>query len=357
MGDTHVHHRQEGLERVVDMAASHGCDFLAFAEHSFHTEYLEAQPDLMERAARTHPDMILVNGTEWSTPIGSDERSEQAGLMVPTGRDGMGLLREFLGKYDTKVAGIDPDEGAFLEALRWLGDRGEGDLRPLVILTHPHRRALETGPAVLGLCASSRPPEPGSLEVWPWSADVGGTCDQLFADGRRLVMLAESHFHKHVKEGGRAFWPGEFRRNYVFCPDRTEAGLFRGLRSGSSYFVLGDIVADLEFSASTDRASITMGESLTVPAGTTVEVALSFTENHPVDVVELIGNPGGDIQVVASVEGRDLSRGGGRARFTVALRTGGLPCYLRARGCARIEQPYPVTAWFYTNPLWLTASE
>lgn len=40
MGDTHVHHRQEGLERVVDMAASHNCDFLAFIEHSFYTNPL-----------------------------------------------------------------------------------------------------------------------------------------------------------------------------------------------------------------------------------------------------------------------------------------------------------------------------
>ena len=381
MGDTHVHHRQEGLERVVDLAASHGCDFLAFAEHSFYTDHLERQPELMERAARAHPDMILVNGTEWSTPVGTEGRSEQVGLMIPGGRDGMPVLREFLGKYDTRVAGIPLSEETFLEALRRLGELGEGDLRPLVILTHPHRpkaaftveqirRALQTGPALVGLCASSRSPEAGSLEVWPWAAEVGGVCDQLFAEGSRLVMLAESHFHKHVDEGGQAFWPGEFRRNYVYCPSRTEAGLFRGLRSGISWFVLGDIVSDLDLTASTDRASIMMGESLAAPAGTSVEVTLSFVENQPVEVVELIGNPPGRrsqgcyggvghglVQVVASVPGSDLHRDDGRASCTVRLKTGLRPCYLRARGSARLERPYPVRAWFYTNPLWLGVRE
>lgn len=368
MGDTHVHHRQTGLVRVVDQSSSFGCDFLAFAEHSFYTDCVERQPELMERAARAHPGMILVNGVEWSTPAGNEERSEQVGLMVPGGREGMPLLVEFLSKYDTRVAGVASGEEAFLEALRWLGRFGEGDVRPLVILTHPHRphaaftasqirRALRTGPALAGLCASSRPAEMGSMEVWPWAAQVGHVCDRLFADGCRLVMLGESHFHQHVEEAGTEFWPGEFRRNYVFCPDRSEAGLFRGLRGGISYFVLGDIISDLEFGASSGGASIMMGEALTVPADGSVEVTLRFVEKRTVEVVELIGNPLGDVRVVASVRGSDLVREAGRAACCVTIKVGRRPCYLRARGSARIERPYPTKAWFYTNPLRLTPSE
>ncbi len=36
---------------------------------------------------------------------------------------------------------------------------------------------------------------------------------------------------------------------------------------------------------------------------------------------------------------------------------GSQPAYLRARGSAHVERPYPVTAWFYTNPLWLVPEE
>ena len=89
MGDTHVHHRQTGLERTVDEASRHGCDYLAFTEHAHYTEYFKAQPELMEKAHAARPNMILVNGVEWSTPAGDETRAEQAGLLMPGGVDGM----------------------------------------------------------------------------------------------------------------------------------------------------------------------------------------------------------------------------------------------------------------------------
>jgi len=364
MGDTHVHHRQTGLERVVEGAARFGCDYLAFTEHSFHTEHFEAQPGLIEQAQATHPKMVLVNGVEWSTPAGDETRAEQVGLLMPGGAEGMPLLRKFLGRFDTKVAGIGTSEEAFLEALRFLSEHGEGALRPTVILTHHHRpqvftaehirKALEVGPALAGLCASSRPPQPGQWEVWPWVGEVGDICDQLFADGYRVVILAESHFHLHVEEGGDQFWPGEFRRNYVYCPERSEAGLFQGLRSGACYFVLGGIVEEVGFTALAGGKSIMMGETLSIPPGQTVEVSLSFIEDTPLEAVELIGNLGGEVRVVAEALGGDVARSDGRTRWTVEVTMGSEPSYLRARGSARVHTPYSVTAWFYTNPLWLT---
>lgn len=98
MGDTHVHHRQTGLQRVVDEASQYGCDYLAFTEHAHYTEYLEAQPEFMEKAYSAHPNMILVNGVEWSTPAGNDTRAEQAGLLMSGGANGMPLLRQFLNR-------------------------------------------------------------------------------------------------------------------------------------------------------------------------------------------------------------------------------------------------------------------
>jgi len=368
MGDTHCHHRQSGLERVVARAAEYGCDYLAFTEHGNYTPYLEAQPALIEKARAAHPKMVLVNGVEWSTPAGDETRAEQVGLLVPGVAEGMPLLREFLSRFDTRVAGIATSEETFLEALRFLSEHGEGDVRPTVILTHPHRpqaafteaqvcAALDVGAALAGVCASSRPPTPGELEVWPWVAEVGGVCDQLLAAGRRIVLLAESHVHKHMSEGGAEFWPGEFRRNYVYCPERSEAGLFRGLRSGASYFVLGGIVENVELTASAVGERIMMGETLSVPPGQTVEVLLSFRENIPLETVELIGNPAGEVRAVAKACRGDLANSAGRTTWTVEVTIASLPCYLRARGSAHVDEPYPVTAWFYTNPLWFTPSE
>ncbi len=364
MGDTHVHHRQTGLERVVDAASQHGCNYLAFTEHAHYTEYLEAQPELIEKAYAAHPNILLVNGVEWSTPAGNETRAEQAGLLMPGGVDGMPLLRQFLNRFDTRVAGLKISEAAFLEALRFLSEHGSGDVRPTVILTHPHRpqaaftveqirRALQIGPAVAGLCASSRPPERGELDVWPWVSQIGGVCDQVLAGGQRIVMLAESHLHRHISEGGDEFWPGEFRRNYIYCPERTESGLFRGLRSGASYFVLGGIVEEVEFTASVAGETIMMGESLVVPSGQSVEISVSFIENTPHDAIELIGNPNGQVQVVAKIRGSNMARSVGRTIWMTEVSMGSDPFYLRARGSACISQPHPVKDWFYTNPLWL----
>jgi hypothetical protein len=365
MGDTHIHYRQLGLERVVEEASRFGCQYLAFTEHAQYTEYLEAQPELIAQALTAHPEMVLTNGVEWNSPAGDEERSEQVGLLVPGVGAGLPFLREFLKRFDTQVAGVKTGEATFLEALHFLSEHGQGDVRPTAILTHPKgpreaftvrqiRAGLEVGPALAGLCASSRPPEPGDLEVWPWVSRVGGTCDQLFARGCRVVMLAESHLHRHAEEEGGEFWPGEFRRNYIYCPERTEAGFFRGLRSGCSYFVLADIVRDVAFTTSARGETIMMGETLTAEPGRTIAVSLEFIENAPLEAVELIGNPGGRVRVVARSRGTALARSAGRTAWTVAVSVGPKACYLRARGSAHVRQPYPMTAWFYTNPLWLT---
>lgn len=365
MGDSHVHHRQTGLARVVEEARQHGCDYLAFTEHSFYTECLKAQPELIERALHAHPDMILVTGVEWSSPAGDETRSEQVGVLMPGGARGMSFLDQFLNRFDTRVAGIKTSEEAFLDALRFLSAEGAGDVRPTVILTHPHRpqaaftadqirSARRAGPALAGLCGSSRPPKPGTCEVWPWVSDVGGTYDQLTADGLRLVILAESHFHQHTSEGGQEFWPGELRQNYVYCPDRSEAGLFQGLRSGASYFVLGDIVREVELRAAAAGESVMMGETLSARRGAPIEITVTAVENAHLDSMQLIGNPDGQPCVIARVPGRRLVPRGGRVRWRLESRAGQESFYVRARGSAHIEKPYPMTAWFYTNPLWVS---
>jgi len=100
-----------------------------------------------------------------------------------------------------------------------------------------------------------------------------------------------------------------------------------------------------------------IGETLSVLPGQTVQVSLTFREKVPVEGGELIGNPGGSVRVVARLKGCDLDRSTGRARWTVGVTMSRGPCCLRARGPAHVRQPYPMRAWFCTNPLWLTPGE
>ncbi len=94
-------------------------------------------------------------------------------------------------------------------------------------------------------------------------------------------------------------WPGFYRCTYLYCAEWSEAGLFRGIRSGASYFVLGGIVEEVEFAASARGQSVMMGESLSVVPGRPVEVTVSVAENRPLETIELIGDPGGEVRLVA----------------------------------------------------------
>ena len=303
--------------------------------------------------------MILINGVEYNILD-----NHHASLLMPGGADGMPFLNEFLNRFDVSVAGNISTEERFLEGLRFLSQRDEGDCCPAVFFNHPKKQgpryhellhaAFECGPSVLGLCASSRPPARGDREVWPWVSEIGGLNDQLLCRGRRTVMVAESHIHRHdIAKGGVEFWPGEFRRTYVYCPERTEAGFFAGLRSGASYFVLGGIVENVDFKASVDGRSAMIGERLAVSTGSPVTVSVEFVEHARLESVELIGNPGGDVRIVASSQGEALEHSAEMARWTVEMQMPPKPFFLRLRGSAPIEKPYPVMAWFYTTPLWI----
>ena len=77
-------------------------------------------------------------------------------------------------------------------------------------------------------------------------------------------------------------------------------------------------------------------------------------ESTPHDSIELIGNPDGQVKVLAKVRGSNLAHSAGRTAWMTEVSMGSDPFYLRARGSACIGQPYPVKAWFYTNPIWLS---
>ena len=362
-GDTHAHYRLVGFEALVSEARRH-CDFLVLASHGHIAEAFGPQPGLIEEARARHPDLLLVNGVQWEAPIG-----DSVTVLMPGVSQGMPIFEEFLKRFDTRVGGAEETDENFLEALRFLGGKPIDGVLPAVILQHPHgartftveqiRSALEVGAALVGFCITSgqRWREGREGDIHPWAAEVGGVADTLFAERRRVLMTAESDFHQRQIEGRTAFWPGEFRKTYVFCPQRSEAGLFAGLRSGAYYLVVGGIVEGLELTASARGESVMMGERLTVAAGATVEVRVEFAARSAVAGVELIGNPTGEAAVVARVQGKELERRDETLRWKTEVKappTGTF--FLRVRGAAPLDEPPGSVGCFYSAPLWVVVS-
>lgn len=357
VSDTHVHYRLEGIEKILAGAEPH-CDVIGFTEHA-HMEAFSEQSHEIERMRDAYPQMVLINGAEYNTID-----NQHAALLIPGNLDGMPLFEEFLGRFDAQVSNREVTEDDFLEGLRFLGSHGEDHLRPTVIFNNPKRnpeywqdlipRAFDCGPAVLGLCGSSRPPARGDREVWPWVGEIGGLYDRLLESGHDAVMTAESHVHRRdADKGGVEFWPGEFRRSYVYCPERSEAGFFSGLRSGASYFVLGGIVEDVNFTISSTAESAMNGECLAAPPASQVTVSVSLVEKTQLESIELIGDPNGTAASLARVSGDVLDRSAESTHWTTDITVPSSPSYYRIRGSAHIAEPYPVVAWFYTNPIWI----
>jgi len=362
VGDTHMHYRNVGLDRLAAESARH-CDFIAVTSHAHRTDFFSAQAELIARAREAMPELVIINGVEWNPPIGN-----HASVLAPGGPDAMPVLEGLVSRFDRRAAGAE-DETAFFEALDFLADAGGTDyVRPTVILNHPCkspvfgveglRRGMARGPALVGFSGggghSAQPALGGDGPANEWVAVVGGVYDSLLAetDAPRPVMIADSDFHTHVADGGADFWPGEFARSFIFCPERSEEGVFAGLRSGASYFILGPLLDSLEFNVRCEGHDAMLGECLDAQADGSVEVRLAMKGAEAVQGVELIGNPRGQAEVVARAAGRELERSGRDAVWQCEIPLGSRGFQIRARGYGTALKPVVDKAgvmWFYTS--------
>ncbi len=145
-----------------------------------------------------------------------------------------------------------------------------------------------------------------------YTAKVGGLWDALLGEGRHFFNFASSDYHSHWTAGGTDFYPGEYQKNWV-QPKADAAGGFGGteyqadldaivdgMRSGNSFFVMGDLVDHLEFTAWQANGKGTMGQDLAVRAGKNLQIKIKFRSppvNHNGDkpVVDHIDLIAGDI--------------------------------------------------------------
>ena len=101
-----------------------------------------------------------------------------------------------------------------------------------------------------------------------YTAKVGGLWDALLGEGRHWFNYANSDYHSHYTAGGDDFYPGEYQRTWVKAVDADRDRDYSlneiadGLRSGNAYFVQGDLVKFLEFSAESRGQIVEMGSDL-----------------------------------------------------------------------------------------------
>ena len=360
-GDVHAHYRLVGFEEFVKRSAQH-CDFQAVTSHPHEVEAFKAQPELIEGAKAQHPDLILINGVQWNPPVGNFVTVWSPGVAK-----GMPLLGEFLGRFDVQIGGAEKTEETFLAGLRFLSQRSVEDITPAAFIQHPHpgrqftpeqiRAGLDAGPALVGLCVSSgkRERTPGGGVIHPWASEVGGFADTLFAEGRRVVLTTDSDLHQPGVQGVERDWPGFYRRTYLYCAERSEAGVFAGLRGGAWYLVIGDLIRNLRLTAGGGDECAMMGEELAVSSGAQVEVRAEFAETGNLESVELIGNPGGRARVLAQARRADLAQEDGKCRWTARVDAAPGTFFLRVRGAGLANDPQGDPACFCSAPLWVRA--
>lgn len=365
VGDPHCHYRLVGMDQLVARAADR-LDFMGLTEHGHMSDAFSAQAALVEKARHSHPGLVLINGVQWEAPIG-----DSITVLAPGGLATMPVLLELLKRFDGRVAGIKETQENLLAALRFLSEHAVSGVPPAAIVQHPHgdrgygadrlREALDAGAALAGFAVSSanRHDSPGGGILLPWLTDIGGVLDMLFAEGRRLVMTADSDFHS--PEGGGVwgqtkFWPGEYRRTHLFCPEKTEAGVFAGLRSGACYVVVGNLVSDFDFHVSAGDRTAMLGERLETRAGTSVTVTTRLVRTGKIESLQLIGNPGGKARVLAEARGDALLEEDGVVTWSVELEAGPGTWFVRVMGRGEAADPAGVPAALATAAVWVNGS-
>ena len=142
-----------------------------------------------------------------------------------------------------------------------------------------------------------------------YSAKLGGLWDALLGEGRHWFNFANSDYHEHYSVGGDDFYPGEYQKTWVNVKDLDGDGNYSlkeiaaAQRSGDSFFVMGDLIDALEFTASqAPWTTVTMGQNMHLSAGrfkpVTIQIRFKSPEvnnNNSTPVVDHVDLIAGDI--------------------------------------------------------------
>ena len=163
-----------------------------------------------------------------------------------------------------------------------------------------------------------------------YTATLGGLWDALLGEGRHWFNFASSDYHSHWTAGGDDFYPGEYQKDYVYAKSSHHHrkisldSIVDGLRSGKSFYVMGDLIDALDFTVASDDDEVGMGEDLVLEGGKChkgrkghkkhpVTITIEFHSpdvNHNGDVpqVDHIDLIAGDITGIVSPDSPDYTR-------------------------------------------------
>ena len=272
-GDLHAHSHccADGTLPVAEIIekSREYCDFLAISGHSVKGEFRRIENQYQEVVeARKKFDLPIFCTGEVDFPIPRHVMF----ITTPDDRE-LELLRTLVDKYCrlSGVTGIDAamDELRFVEKI-W-GDNC------FMIYNHPnspdvpqeHLLTLALSPVFRVLACVDRG-ERRAPQTW----DIGGQWDDLLSRGFRISSRCGSDFHGHFTAGGRDYYPGEFVQDCLNVEHCDYHSILKAYRDGNFYTMCGNIIADPEFSVSSD--------------GGIRQMHLAFDINSEMEKVEVI---------------------------------------------------------------------
>ncbi|MBB3067854.1 hypothetical protein FHS14_000830 [Paenibacillus baekrokdamisoli] len=110
-------------------------------------------------------------------------------------------------------------------------------------------------------------------------AKVGGMWDAMLGEGRHFWNFTNSDFHFKVSSNrnySSGYWPSEYSRNNTWVEGNTFKDIVKGMRSGKSYAVYGDLINALDFKATGNGNQAEMGENLQVTEGDLTTISIRF---------------------------------------------------------------------------------
>lgn len=216
----------------------------------------------------------------------------------------------------------------------------------------------------------------------PMTARLGGMWDSFLSEGRRWWITATSDSHRHWREGGNDFWPGEYSKTYVLAR-RDYVDIMEGLREGRIFVTTGDLVSAVEVKVSGGRKQgkpAGLGGELVVRPGEAITIEIRVRDpqtrngaglDPQVSRIDLIAGeitgPATDrstdsapkTKVLRRFASADWTREGDVLVMRHRIANLRKPLYLRVRGTNGNEmEPTEDPAgenpwsdlWFYANP-------
>lgn len=413
------------IQKNAEMAHRFGLSWMVSTDHGgpghSRINHDIAYPALLE-ARSAVPSLLLFFGMELDTPAG-----DHSSLIIPRSDAERGQLREIEANWSQREAWpLDPARDMpdrMIGALKVMQDQ---PLPPVLFANHPSRSAEserkygrydpaefrdwnDTAPKVAvgmegapghqagalhtdgSLDAAGRRggyrkvPTMGGFD--PMTARLGGFWDSMLTEGRRWWITATSDSHRHWREGGSDFWPGEYSKTYVKAR-RDYSDVMDGLRNGRIFVTTGDLVSQVDVTATGTRTRrlAALGEDLIVRPGEDVWVEIRVRDpqaansggfNPQLARIDLISGPitgltadratdrAPHTQVLRRFTQSDWQRNGEVITVRYQLQNVRDALYLRVRGTNTSElEPSEDPAgedpwsdlWFYANPIFVKVS-